>query len=183
MRIDIREKKFGDKVIFRDFSFSVSEGERVLITGESGRGKTTLLRLIAGLDGEYEGSIDFPSPVMLFQEERLIENMSVLSNLMLVTTKREKAALLLEKAGLGGEEKSIVSSLSGGMKRRVSIVRLLLLESSVYLLDEPFTGLDDETKRKTAALITEKTEGKTVIVVSHTEGDGMLLGCTRETAL
>ena len=183
MRIDIREKRFGDKIIFKNFSLSVSDGERVLITGESGRGKTTLLRLIAGLDGEYDGSIDFPSPVMLFQEERLIENMSVLSNLMLVTAGREKAAMLLEKAGLAGEEKSIISSLSGGMKRRVSIVRLLLLESSVYLLDEPFTGLDEETKRKTAALITEKTEGKTVIVVSHTEGDGMLLGCTREIAL
>ena len=183
MKIDIREKRFGDKIIFKNFSLSVSEGERVLITGESGRGKTTLLRLIAGLDGECDGSIDFPSSVMLFQEERLIENMSVISNLMLVTDKREKAAMLLEKAGLRGEEKSIVSSLSGGMKRRVSIVRLLLLESSVYLLDEPFTGLDEETKRKTAALITEKTDGKTVIVVSHTEGDGMLLGCTREIAL
>ena len=183
MRIDIREKRFGDKIIFRNFSLSVSDGERVLITGESGRGKTTLLRLIAGLDGECEGSIDFPPSVMLFQEDRLIENMSVISNLMLVTDGRKKAVTLLEKAGLRGEEKSIVSSLSGGMKRRVSIVRLLLLESSVYLLDEPFTGLDGETKRKTAALITEKTEGKTVIVVSHTQGDGSLLGCTREIAL
>ncbi len=183
MRIDIREKRFGEKVIFRDFSLSARDGERILITGESGRGKTTILRLIAGLDTDYDGKADFPSPVMLFQEDRLVENMSVLSNLLLVTDDREKALSLLEETGLGGEEMSRVSSLSGGMKRRVSIVRLLLVESPVYLLDEPFTGLDEETKRKTAALILEKTRGKTVIAVSHTKGDGMLLGCTRETAL
>ncbi len=183
MKIDIKEKRFGDKIIFSRFSLDIPDGSSVLLKGESGRGKTTLLRMIASLDRDFDGTIESSRAVMLFQEDRLIENMGVLSNLLLVTDKKDEALALLERVGLKGEEKSILSTLSGGMKRRVSIARLLLLESDVYLFDEPFNGLDSETKKTVAALIREKTEGKTIIVVSHAEEDGVMLGCGMETAL
>ncbi len=183
MKIDIKEKRFGEKIIFSSFSLDIPEGSSVFLKGESGRGKTTLLRMIAALDRDYTGTIESGRAVMLFQEDRLIENMGVLSNLLLVTDKKDDALELLGRVGLKGEEKSIVSTLSGGMKRRVSIARLLLLESDVYLLDEPFNGLDKETKKMVAALIKEKTEGKTIFVVSHVAEDGALLGCGREMAL
>lgn len=183
MRIDIKEKRFGEKIIFSNFSVDILSGSSVLIKGESGRGKTTLLRMIASLDKDYEGEIEANDAVMLFQEDRLVENMSVLSNLLLVTASRDKALSLLDGVGLKGEEKSIVSSLSGGMKRRVSIARLLLLESDVYLLDEPFSGLDSATRSKVAALIKEKTKGKTLVVVSHSDEDGDILGCERVITL
>lgn len=182
MKVDIRKKCFGDKTIFSDFFLDIPDGSRIFLKGESGRGKTTLLRMIAGLDRDYDGTID-SSAVMLFQEDRLIENMSAISNLLLVTENRNEALSLLERVGLKGEEKSTVSSLSGGMKRRLSIVRLLLVESDVYLLDEPFNGLDSETKKSVAKLVFEKTEGKTVIVVSHADEDAVLLGCTSAVQL
>jgi len=183
MKIDIKEKRFGDKIIFSRFSLDIPDGSSVFIKGESGRGKTTLLRMIAALDRDYEGTIESRRAVMLFQEDRLIENMGVLSNLLLVTDKKDEALLLLERVGLESEEKSIIATLSGGMKRRVSIARLLLIESDVYLLDEPFNGLDAETKKLVASIIKEKTEGKTIFVVSHADEDGALLGCGREIAL
>lgn len=96
---------------------------------------------------------------------------------------KDEALLLLERVGLESEEKSIIATLSGGMKRRVSIARLLLIESDVYLLDEPFNGLDAETKKLVASIIKEKTEGKTIFVVSHADEDGALLRCGREIAL
>lgn len=183
MKIDIKEKRFGDKIIFSRFSLDIPDGSSVFLKGESGRGKTTLLRMIAALDRDYDGTIESSRAVMLFQEDRLIENMGVLSNLLLVTGKKDEALALLERVGLKGEEKSILSTLSGGMKRRVSIARLLLLESDVYLFDEPFNGLDSETKKTVASLIREKTEGRTIIVVSHAEEDGVMLGCGMEIAL
>ena len=183
MKIDIREKRFGGKLIFSSFSLDIPPRSSLFITGESGRGKTTLLRMMAGLDRDYEGTIESEKAVMLFQEDRLVENMGVLSNLLLVTDDRKEALSLLERAGLKGEENSIVSSLSGGMKRRVSIVRLLLLESDAYLFDEPFSGLDSETKKTVAAIIRDKTEDKTVVVVSHTDEDADLLGCNQKITL
>ncbi len=176
MKIYKLSKSFGEKKIFSDFSLTIPDGKVTLIRGESGKGKTTLLRMIAQLDSDYTGQIDKTDAVLLFQEDRLVENMSLFSNMMMVTDDKREAVKILSELGLEENMSAIVSTLSGGMKRRASIARLLLLERNVFLLDEPFTGLDDETKRRTATVINARTKGKTVVVVTHESNDGILLG-------
>lgn len=169
MKVEILNKHFGEKVLFNNLSLSFPDNETSLIMGESGSGKTTLLRMIASLDRDYEGKIETKEEraTMLFQENRLVENLSVLSNLLLVTDDEKKAEEYLNEVGLKGEEESIVNTLSGGMKRRVSIVRFLLVPSSLYLLDEPFSAMDEETIITTSKLIKRVVENKTTVVVTH----------------
>lgn len=184
MKVYIKDKHFGDKVIFKDFSLFIEDGTTAVVMGESGRGKTTLMRIIAGLDKDYDGFVEKNGKVaLLFQEDRLVENISVISNLLLVTDDRERALLLLKKLGLEKEEKSNISSLSGGMRRRVSIARLLLLDFNTYIFDEPFSSLDEETKKRVSEIIREETKGKTIIVVTHTREDVSLFERGREIYL
>lgn len=184
MKVYIKDKHFGDKVIFKDFSLSLEDGTTAVVMGESGRGKTTLMRIIAELDKDYDGFVEKEGKVaLLFQEDRLVENISVLSNLLLVTDDRERALLLLKKMGLENEEKSNISSLSGGMRRRVSIARLLLLDFDTYIFDEPFSSLDEETKKRVSKIIREETKGKTIIVVTHNKEDIVLFERGREINL
>ncbi len=170
-------KRYGGKTVLSSFSATFTEGRTTLVMGRSGVGKTTLLRVLSGLE-EYEGSIeDEPKvPVVLFQEDRLIENMSVSGNLRAVSDDRAKAEGILSELGLLSDKDKKVRELSGGMKRRVAIARMLLMDGDLYLLDEPFTGLDDDTKEKTAETIRKRLEGKTLIVVTHDREDGVLLG-------
>lgn len=177
MRIDIAEKRFGSKIIFRDRSFEFQDGQRTAILAESGKGKTTLMRLLSGLDHDFRGTIDGQPqrPLVLFQEDRLSEGISVLSNLMAVTDDRDDAYNVLADVGLGGEEHVITRSLSGGMKRRLAIARILLLDFDVLFLDEPFRGLDAENKAKIASLLLERSKGHTVVFITHEEEDISLL--------
>lgn len=178
MRIYVVKKAFGEKTVLNQFYGEFPEGKVTSLSGPSGMGKTTVLRLLSGLDRDYSGTMENrpEKPVILFQEDRLVESISVLSNLKAVKNDETLIRKLLEEIGLEGEERSKVSSLSGGMKRRVAIVRMLLKEGDAYFLDEPFTGLDKEAKIKSAELIRKYTAGKTVVVVSHDEEDCALLG-------
>ena len=178
MKIDIERKCFDGKEIFSSQSFSFPDGKVSVILGPSGCGKTTLLRMLASLETDYLGrSEGLPHhAVMLFQEDRLVENISVLSNLKAVTDDEARCYALLDNAGLANTEKETVRTLSGGMKRRVALIRALLVDGDALFLDEPFTGLDDETKKTMARMIEERTTGKTVIAVSHAEEDIALLG-------
>ena len=178
MKVYIKEKRFGDKVIFNDSQFSVPAGSRTAILGPSGVGKTTLMRIMAGLDNDFSGSIeDGPSfPVVLFQEDRLSERISVLSNLLAVTKDREKAEHVLSELALSGEEKQHIHELSGGMRRRVAIARMLLLDADCIFLDEPFRALDDVSRRGAARRLSSFRAGRTMVFISHDEEDISLLG-------
>ena len=178
MKAFIDEKRFGEKVIFRNAVFDIPRNCRTAILGPSGCGKTTLMRMLSGLDHDYAGHIDgLPElPVVLFQEDRLSERISVMSNMMAVSPDRRKAERILADLSLGGEDRSPVHELSGGMKRRVAIARILMLDYDWLFLDEPFRGLDDDSKRRAAALIGESAEGKPLVLITHDRDDLPLLG-------
>ena len=178
MKVFIKKKAFGDKIVLENKTLEFPEGKASAILGPSGRGKTTLIRILAGLDKDYEGYIEDggEKPVILFQEDRLVESISLLSNLSMVSEDKERMAYLISKLELKGEEKNRVSSFSGGMKRRAAIARALLVDSDVLFLDEPFKGLDEAIREETAALIRSECRGKTVIIITHDRIEAELLG-------
>lgn len=164
---------FGVKHPLTDFSAIFPAGEVTCLMAPSGYGKTTLLRILAGLytpdSGAVSGVEDGVS--MVFQEDRLCPGATVLQNVLLAARKpdKAKACAILQDLALGGDLHTKVSLLSGGMQRRVAIARALLSPAPVLLLDEPFTGLDDGTKRLVADTILAYRHGRTTLCVTHDE--------------
>lgn len=174
MILDIERKAFGSKVIFSGFHLAIeNSGARYVIEGPSGTGKTTLLRIMAGLDKDYDGLMSDPfiDPIVLFQENRLIEALSVESNLRAVSDDEDRIEYMLSSLSLKGELKSTVSALSGGMKRRVAIARALISDYDALLLDEPFTGLDESLIESVSQFIMKEADGRTIVVISHDKAD------------
>jgi ABC-type nitrate/sulfonate/bicarbonate transport system ATPase subunit len=180
--------------VLRDINFSIKENEFITIVGPSGCGKTTLLRMIAGLIKPNSGSVevdgqlvDGPSPerAMVFQTFALMPWASALRNVafgleLRGTPKKERediARALLEKVGLKGFENSLPLELSGGMRQRVGLARALAVNPTVLLMDEPFGGLDEQTKRlmQEELLRIWELERKTVVFVTHSLDEAILL--------
>ena len=174
-------KAFDGKPVFSDATVLFPDGETTNIMGASGCGKTTLLRLLAGLTEADSGTVLKPSAVaFVFQEDRLCEDFSAVANIRLVTGNRlSREAILRELAALGLDEDSAlapIKTFSGGMKRRVAIARAVLFDASVVLLDEAFKGLDAALRDTVIAYVREKTRGRTVLNVTHSEEEAALLG-------
>lgn len=164
-------KRYGEKVVLRDFSARFPAGTCTCIMGPSGCGKTTLLRLILGLEEADGGTISgrrFPMSAV-FQENRLFEDFSALSNVSAVCARgsRQEAARQLSALGLAGSLHAPVRTLSGGMKRRVAIARAVLAPGELLILDEPFTGLDRDTKAVVLDYLKAHTQGRTLLLVTH----------------
>lgn len=164
-------KRYGEKVVLRDFSTRFPAGTCTCIMGPSGCGKTTLLRLILGLEEADGGTISgrrFPMSAV-FQENQLFEDFSALSNVSAVCARgsRQEAARQLSALGLAGSLHAPVRTLSGGMKRRVAIARAVLAPGELLILDEPFTGLDRDTKAVVLDYLKAHTQGRTLILVTH----------------
>ncbi len=162
------------------FDADFPAGSRTAVMGPSGCGKTTLLRLIMGLEQPDAGRISGRPERMtaVFQEDRLCEGFGAIRNLQAVLEHRVKEDLLaaeLAAVGLTGQLRQPVRTFSGGMKRRVAIVRACLGEGSLVLLDEPFKGLDEASKRQTAAYIRERLRGRTLIMTTHDREEAALL--------
>ena len=182
IRIEHLSKSYDHIPIFQNVSLELEEGGVYCLMAPSGAGKTTLLRILMGLEapdaGRVEG-LDGRPISAVFQEDRLCENLSPLSNLRMVCRRRPARQQLieqLEKVALAGCEEKPVRELSGGMKRRVSILRALLAEFDVLFLDEPFKGLDAETYGKVTDYVREQIKGRTAILVSHDPRDMERLG-------
>lgn len=164
-------KKYGEKTVLQDVSFVFPGGRRTCIMGPSGCGKTTLLRIILGLEtpdaGTMTGRPERLSAV--FQENRLFEDFSALSNVAAVCSKEDKGKIEehLTALGLGDSLTKPVRTLSGGMKRRVAIARAVLAPGELMILDEPFTGLDKDTKAVVLEYLKTHTQGRTLILVTH----------------
>lgn len=176
-------KRFGEKTVLNHFSLEIEKGGIFLIMGASGCGKTTLLRIMIGLEKADEGKVSGIDPdriSFVFQEDRLIDHLSVLSNAILPmkneSASRKAGAKALALLGLEGEEKKRARDLSGGMARRVSIARAMLKEADVVFMDEPFKGLDKDTKEKAISFVKQYAEGKTLIIVTHSANEALLLG-------
>lgn len=165
-------KSFGDNTVLKNFTHDFSDGKVTAVLGASGCGKSTLLSILMELSlpdsGEVVGNDCKLSAV--FQEDRLCENLTVSANIRLVTGKKySKAEINSELAALGLSECSEqpVRTLSGGMKRRTALLRALLAEYEILFLDEPFKGLDTDTKQNVIEYCRRKIEGKTVVFVTH----------------
>ena len=165
---------FGEKRIFSDLSLTFSSPGRYAILSPSGRGKTTLLRLIAGLERPQSGEVLLPRDARIafcFQEDRLLPFKTVRGNVSLVCGSDEIAQTWLERVGLGSEGDSYPASLSGGMKRRAALARALAFDADILLMDEPFRALDEATHVQMRALVCEAAKDKLLILVTHDEAD------------
>ncbi len=165
-------KRFGENTVLDRFCATFRAHELTCIMGPSGGGKTTLLNILMGLmppdSGAVQGVPRLKSAV--FQEDRLCEGFHAVSNVRLVCDKMMGNDLIishLERIGLKDNLTKPVSEFSGGMKRRVAIVRAMLAPSDILFLDEPFKGLDDRTKRETMEYVRNNTNGRTVVLVTH----------------
>lgn len=175
------EKSFGQQTVLKDFSYTFPAGKTTCIMGESGCGKTTLLRIMMGLEKPDEGSVSGIQKgrvAVVFQEDRLCENLSAAANLRLVRKHlpQEEIEEAFRRVRLEDAWKKPVRELSGGMKRRVAILRALLAEADCIIMDEPLKGLDEETKEQTIRYIRSRTDGRTLIMVTHEEKEAEMLG-------
>ena len=171
-----------DEELINDLSLHIPAGDRVCIMAPSGTGKTTLLNLLTGGLKPDCGIISFEVDTgdgvnisMVFQEDRLCSEYTAAYNIALGLKRGcRKTDLIqshLEQLGMGESIFADVKEMSGGMKRRVAIVRAVMSPSSVLILDEPFASLDEELKDRTAEYIIENLNGRTLVVVSHDEKD------------
>ncbi|MGT2757258.1 amino acid ABC transporter ATP-binding protein [Streptococcus ovuberis] len=183
-------KSFGDKPIFSNYSLVIPEGEIIAIVGQSGGGKTTLLRMLAGLESIDSGEVIYNGQSLpldhleqrnllgfVFQDFQLFPHLSVMENLTLSPIKtmnlskqeaEEKAGKLLTALGLSAHAKVYPYSLSGGQKQRVALARAMMISPEIIGFDEPTSALDPELRLEVEKLILEnKASGITQIVVTH----------------
>lgn len=181
IRVNNVFKGFNGQQVLDNISVSFPKGVITCIMGPSGAGKTTLAYLLMGLSEPDSGEISGLSGkriAAVFQEDRLIEHWDAIRNIMLVCNKdvtKETVERHLSEIGLTEYEGKLVKALSGGMRRRVAIVRAILSEAEVLLMDEPFKGLDEELKAQAINYVKEKTKGKTVIIITHDRDEVVML--------
>ena len=144
LEVEVRRKAFGAHVVLRDLAFEVAAGETLAVLGPSGIGKSTLLRIVAGLDRDFEGQVTRPERVaMVFQEPTLLPWRSALKNLTLTTgVGAGDAEAALEAVGLRGRGGLYPRQLSLGQQRRLALARAFVARPELLLLDEPFVSLD-----------------------------------------
>ena len=183
-------KAFAGKQILTNFSLTIPEKQILAIVGPSGGGKTTLLRMLAGLETIDSGEIYYNGESLaidelekrnllgfVFQDFQLFPHLSVLDNLTLSPIKtmnmekevaEKKARGLLEQLGLSGHAEAFPFSLSGGQKQRVALARAMMIDPEIIGYDEPTSALDPELRLEVEKLILQNKErGMTQIVVTH----------------
>ena len=174
-------KAYGANRVLDRLNFSFPGGRISCVQGPSGCGKTTLLRLISGLEapdsGEVQGA-EGKKISAVFQENRLLENLTVEKNILLTARPgfhRADAHKLLDDLGLADAAQRPTSALSGGMQRRVAVARALAADYELMLLDEPLTGLDGELRLRVLMRIQADLDGRTAIWITHDPDAAALL--------
>ena len=181
LTIEHLTKQFGEKTLFRDLCLTV-DGPAVL-WAPSGWGKTTLLRILMGLDTPTAGRVQgVGRAAAVFQEDRLCPQLTALQNVTLVlpgSEKQYKEQIRAEFQQLGMDTAALAlpaARLSGGQKRRTALLRALWAPSDTLLLDEPFTGMDPDTLAAAAALLRTRCGTKPVLLATHDREAIRLLG-------
>lgn len=188
LKISGLTKYFNEKCILKDFSFEFKDNGIYVLKGESGIGKTTLLRILAGLDKDYTGSIEgggIGRVGIAFQEYRLFPRLTAAKNVLLAISDKkdgadyEKVKSMLSILGLSEEDMDLLpNALSGGMKQRVSLARAFLSDYPILLLDEPTKELDESNAKAVRDIIKALSAERLIIIVSHNDEDAFSLGAT-----
>jgi len=176
--IDIREKRFGDTPVLGRIRFDIGEGEAVALVGPSGVGKSTLLRIVAGIDTRFEGNVQRPEALaFVFQEPTLLPWRHALDNILLPNPGLSHDAALagLERVGLAGKADVFPGQLSLGQQRRLALARAFAGRPAFLIMDEPFVSLDGETAEQmlalTEALIAERRPATLFVTHNRAEAD------------
>ena len=171
------------KRILSHISLTLDETAPLCVFGTSGQGKTTLLRVITGLEKPSEGTVEGihkdTRMSVLFQEDRLFPHLSVRQNWKIVsdTIKEDEVVSMAAELGLTAEDlDKLPKDLSGGMRRRAAIGRALLFPADIYFMDEPIQGLDEATRLQVLSAIAKHTQGKPLLLITHNEKDAKVLG-------
>lgn len=182
-------KSFEGRPVLKNVSFDFPEAAVTALRGPSGCGKTTLVNIILALIEPDAGDVLMPASARtaaVFQEDRLIEHFSAARNVRLTAPSSvpdEQIHSALSELGLAQEGEKRVSEFSGGMRRRVAVIRAALFQPQFLLLDEPFKGLDEEMRARTAAFLRRNCAQATTILVTHDETEAALMGATAELDL
>ncbi|MST62162.1 ABC transporter ATP-binding protein [Peptostreptococcus anaerobius] len=170
-------KSYGNRTVLKNFNIEIREGQTTFVLGKSGSGKTTFSKIVLGLEkidtGEISG-LDGKKISVVFQEDRLMENMTIGSNFKMTVDSHINSKQIIEKMekiGLFQSLETKISELSGGMKRRISILRAFLIEFDLIVMDEPFRGLDDETKEIVMNFVIQNIKRKTAIIITHNKDE------------
>ena len=191
LEVNIQSKYFGAKQVLSPLRVAIAPGEVVSLVGASGCGKSTFLRIVAGLELDYAGNIQLngqlhrgrsPAVGFIFQEPRLFPWLTVAQNLAFGVPQPSMASKalvreLLDEVGLAGYEKSLPKELSGGQAQRVAIARGLFTKPRVLLLDEPFSAVDAFTRMKLQELLMRiaRHHGITLLLVTHDMDEAVYL--------
>lgn len=172
-------KSYGEKKVLSDFSARLPGKSAIALMGRSGTGKTTLARLLLGLENKDSGKIEGLPPgfAAVFQEDRLLWGATAEENIRFALGKLPEKKMKdgLIQLGLGDSLSLPVSEFSGGMRRRVAILRAVYSDAPYLILDEPFKGLDEETRRLAATFIRENLHGRGALLITHDEEEAALL--------
>lgn len=185
-------KRYSQEVL-KNFSLSVNEGEMVVLLGESGCGKSTFIRILAGLENADSGSVclngismDERIPpnkrniALVYQEPVLWNHMPVWKNIAYGMAKKDKNVIheLMDALEIGGLEKRFPEEISGGQAKRVALARALAADKGILLLDEPLSNIDEKTKLKNLEyLVQNYKDRKTILYVTHSKMEADFLGC------
>lgn len=181
LEVNVQSKTFGKQQVLGSCELTLEAGKRVSLLGPSGIGKSTLLRIIAGLDRAYQGEVNRPDDIaFMFQGPVLLEWRTCYQNLMIFHPKvtHEGAHNALLQVGLGDKGHHYPRQLSVGQQRRLALARTFLSDTDLVLLDEPFTSLDPALKADMLALTRDLLDqsGATLVHVTHDEAEAELLG-------
>ncbi len=163
-------KCFDQHCVFQNFNYEIRHNGIHVVTGRSGCGKTTLSRMILSLEQPDSGSIHIQNDLkfsVLFPESRLLPTATALGNITFVNPNEAQAIQLLTSVHLHDSMSLYPNELSSGMQRRIALARALAYPSDFLILDEPFSGLDDELKQIILKLIIEYSQDMPILVLSH----------------